>query len=249
METVNWWLKRDQILAIVPAFNEEGSIDAVVTEIQNLGICDVLVIDDGSIDRTAIIVEQKGALVLRLPFNLGIGGAVQAGLKYALELDYAYVIRMDGDGQHWVEDVDKLLQVVKLGKADVAIGSRFIPGHQTYTPPWNRGIGIRWFAALISMITHKPAYDTTSGMQSFNRRAIRILAESYPQDYPEVEARVLLHKTGLRVLEIPVRMKSRSTGISSINYHQAIYYMLKVTLATFLAALRQAPHQYFQEEQ
>lgn len=232
---------RSPILAIVPAYNEEDSIAEVVRDINKHGIQDVLVIDDGSIDNTALIARRAGADVLNLPFNLGIGGAVQAGLKYADKGGYHSVIRLDGDGQHIIEEAGSLLQEVNDGKADVVIGSRFNPGNHTYEPPLSRRIGIRWFAVMISFITRRPAYDATSGMQALNRKAIRILARNYPQDYPEVEARVLLHKANLRVIEVPIKMKPRTTGVSSINYPRAIYYMFKVSLATFLAALRRPP--------
>ena len=139
------------------------------------------------------------------------------------------------------------MSTVEHAKADVAIGSRFLPGQHNYKPPLSRRMGIRWFAKLISLLTREPAYDTTSGMQALNRKAIEILAENYPQDYPEVEARVLLHKANLRVVEIPARMKPRTAGMSSITYLRAIYYMLKVTLATFLAALREPPDNYSEE--
>jgi hypothetical protein len=174
---------------------------------------------------------------------LGIGGAVQAGLMFAVDMGYSYVIRLDGDGQHRIEEASKLLRFVQEGKVDVAIGSRFLPGQHTYTPPFSRAMGIRWFAAMISSITGKPAYDTTSGMQVLNRRALTILSANYPQDYPEVEARILMHKVGMRVEEISVKMEPRVTGMSSITYLRAIYYLFKVSLATLIAALRRTPRQ------
>jgi glycosyltransferase involved in cell wall biosynthesis len=235
------------VLVVVPAFNEEAAIADVVLNARQAGFNDVLVIDDGSPDRTATKAHQAGAHVLHLPYNLGIGGAVQAGLRFAVEMGYSYVIRLDGDGQHRMEEASKLLRVVQSDEADVAIGSRFLPGQHTYTPPFSRAMGIRWFAAMVSSITRKPAYDTTSGMQALNRQAMIILAQNYPQDYPEVEARILMHKTNLRVKEISARMEPRATGMSSITYLRAIYYLFKVSLATLIAALRQTPRQYLRE--
>jgi len=233
-----------QVLVIIPAYNEEGCIARVVRGVRQRGFNEVLVIDDGSPDRTAFQASQAGAFVLSLPYNLGIGGAVQAGFKFAVDRGYAYVIRLDGDGQHDIGEAMKLLHLVQTGQADVAIGSRFLPGQHTYSPPLSRAMGIRWFAVMVSWITGEAVYDTTSGMQALNRPALTILAENYPQDYPEVEARILLHKARLRVVEVAAKMAPRAAGLSSITYARAIYYMFKVSLATFIAALRQAPRRH-----
>jgi glycosyltransferase involved in cell wall biosynthesis len=230
-------------LVIIPAFNEEESLERVVTEVQESRLGDILVIDDGSFDRTAAVAFAQGARVARLPFNLGIGAAVQTGFKYALKLGYGFVLRVDGDGQHAISEAKPLLELVQEGVADVAIGSRFLPGQHTYSPPASRALGIRWFSNLVSTLTGEAAYDTTSGMQAVNRRACRVLAAHYPQDYPEVEARILLHKAGLKVIEVTAHMAPRKGGMSSITYVRAIYYALKVTLATVLAAMRRAPRQ------
>jgi glycosyltransferase involved in cell wall biosynthesis len=201
-----------------------------------------VVVDDGSTDETAAVARRAGADVLALPYNLGIGGAVQTGLKFAARKDYAFIIRVDGDGQHYVADIPRLLALVQRGVADVAIGSRFCPGEETYRPPLARRLGIRFFSRLISFLTGQPAYDPTSGMQCLNRRALRVLAQCYPQDYPEVEARILFHRAGLRVIETPAHMLPRPAGNSSITNVRAIYYMLKVTLATLITFLRRGPH-------
>ncbi|RLC86187.1 MAG: glycosyltransferase family 2 protein [Chloroflexi bacterium] len=231
------------VLVIIPAYNEARNIGTVVTDVRHYApFADILVIDDGSTDSTAAVAHRSGAYVLSLPYNLGIGGAVQAGFKFAVRRGYSYVVRVDGDGQHNAAYILRLLALVQQGKADVAIGSRFCPGLVTYRPPLARRLGIRFFSFLVSFITRQPVYDPTSGMQCLNRRALYILAQDYPQDYPEVEARVLLHKARLRVIETPVCMRPRATGNSSITYLRSIYYMLKVTLATLIAALRQGPH-------
>lgn len=242
------WVRRlSRTLVIIPALNEEGNIVRVIANAGQLENADVLVIDDGSHDRTALRARKAGAYVLHLPFNLGIGGAVQAGLKFADEMGYADAIRIDGDGQHDMEEARKLLRVVRQGLADVAVGSRFLPGQHTYRPPLGRAMGIRWFAAMVSLITRQSAYDTTSGMQAMNRRAIRLFARYYPQDYPEVEARILMHKAGLRVRELAVRMQVRTAGASSITSLRSVYYLFKVSLATLIAALRQTPRQEAEE--
>lgn len=228
-------------VVIIPAYNEEACVGDVVRRVRSRGYRDVVVIDDGSTDSTAAEAESAGAYVLSLPYNLGIGGAVQAGLKFAFQMGYQQVVRVDADGQHDIVEATRLLEAVRGGDVDVAIGSRFMPGYQTYVPPPSRALGIRWFAWLVSRITRTRVYDTTSGMQALNRRALAILAKHYPQDYPEVEARVLLHKTRLRVTEVPVSMAPRAGGMSSITYLRAIYYVFKVSLATLIAAVRQVP--------
>jgi glycosyltransferase involved in cell wall biosynthesis len=234
---------RAQTLIIIPAYNEEESLHNVVADVHAANIGDILVIDDGSVDHTAQVAAAHGAHVVRLPYNLGIGAAVQTGLKYALKLDYEFVLRVDGDGQHSISEAKRLLEHVIDDHADITIGSRFIPGHQTYKPPMSRALGILWFSKLVSWLTGNSIYDPTSGMQAMNRRALTILARDYPQDYPEVEAHILLHKAGLRVVEVTAKMAPRQGGMSSITYLRAIYYAFKVTLATFLAALRRKPRQ------
>ena len=234
-------------LIIIPAFNEQACIANVVREALDHQLGDVLVIDDCSVDYTALVAEQAGALVLQLPYNLGIGGAVQAGFKFAAEMGYSYVLRIDGDGQHSIAEAARLLESIRRDQADVAIGSRFIPGQQSYHPPWARALGIRWFATVVSTITRQSVTDPTSGMQALNRRALTTFASHYPQDYPEVEARIWLHKLRLRVIELPVYMAPRAGGMSSITYIRAIYYMVKVTLAVVMATLGRAPRLYARE--
>ncbi|HZW04284.1 MAG TPA: glycosyltransferase family 2 protein [Anaerolineaceae bacterium] len=247
MNEVPWIRRGSQVLVIVPGFNEEGNISRVIEQIRAQDLGEVLVIDDGSKDRTASAAQEAGAMVLRLPFNLGIGGAVQAGLKFAADAGYAYVLRLDGDGQHRADEAGKLLQLVMAGEADVAVGSRFLPAQHTYRPPMVRRIGIIWFSALVSLITRHKIYDATSGMQAYNRRAVVMLADDYPQDFPEVESRILMHKLNLRTVEITARMEPRTVGHSSITWIKSIYYIFKVSLGTFLGALRKTPR-YFREE-
>ena len=219
-------------LAIVPARNEEGAVGRVVEELREFDpALDVLVIDDGSEDATAQSAAAAGAAVVSLPFNLGIGGAVQTGFKYALEHGYDTVIRLDGDGQHDPQEIPQLLGPLDRGEADVVVGSRFADGSGDYRPPFARRAGIRWFARLVSLLTRQKLTDTTSGFQAVNARAIRLFAADYPHDYPEVEAAVMVVRHRLRIMEVPARMRDRETGASSITALRSFYYAIKVTLA------------------
>jgi glycosyltransferase involved in cell wall biosynthesis len=226
-------------LAIVPARNEEAAVGGVVEELRRFDpLLDVVVIDDGSADATAEVAAAAGAAVVRLPFNLGIGGAVQTGFKYALEHGHEVVLRLDGDGQHDPRELPSLLAPLERGEADVVVGSRFADGNGDYKPPLARRAGIRWFARLVSLLTRQKLTDTTSGFQAVNERAIRLFAADYPHDYPEVEAAVMVVRHRLRILEVPVRMRGRETGESSITTLRSFYYAIKVTLALFVGIFR-----------
>jgi len=228
-----------RVIAIVPAYNEAGAIGGVVDAIHALdGSFDVVVVDDASTDATAAVARAHGAEVLRLPINLGIGGAVQTGFRAALAGGYERAVRLDGDGQHDPAELPRLLEPLERDEADVVTGSRFVDGDGHYRPPLARRIGITWFARLVSAVTRTRVTDTTSGFQALNRRAIALFAEDYPADYPEVEATVLVLRHRLRLVEVPVRMREREHGSSSITFVRSIYYMLKVTLALFVAMAR-----------
>lgn len=230
---------RGRSLAIVPAHNEAGAIGGVIDEIRAFDQrFDVVVVDDGSTDATAEIAAARGAAVVSLPFNLGIGGAVQTGFRYALQQGYELAVRLDGDGQHDPAELPKLLAVLERGEADVVTGSRFAGSGNGYRPPVARRLGIVFFARLVSALTRQTVTDTTSGFQALNRRGIELFAEDYPSDYPEVEATVLAVKHRLRLAEVPVSMREREHGASSIGLAASIYYMLKVTLALFVAMVR-----------
>ncbi len=230
-------------LVIIPALNEELTIAKVVEDVRrHLPSADVVVVDDGSRDNTAAASRQAGATVLRLSYNLGIGGAVQTGFKFAHHAGYEYVVRVDADGQHDPQDLPQLLERVRRQEADVVIGSRFNHAIPDRATTFMRRLGSWSFARLVSFLTGQPASDTTSGLQCLNRRAIACLAGYYPQDYPEVEGRIVLHRAGLRVLEVPVVMRPRNGGRSSITPPRAVYYMVKVFLATLMAAIREAPY-------
>jgi glycosyltransferase involved in cell wall biosynthesis len=226
---------------VVPAYNEAGSIHAVVSEIRAVDPeLEVVVVDDGSTDATASIAAAAGASVLRLPYNLGIGAAVQTGLQYAAEHDFDAAVQIDGDGQHDAAELERLLAPIRTGRADIAVGTRFA-GPPAYRASLARRIGIALFAGLVSLIVRQRVTDTTSGFRAMNRRGIRLFAADYPHDYPEVEATVLVHRHGLRMVEVPVAMRQRESGRSSITAFRSLYYMGKVSLALFVGLLRPRP--------
>ena len=228
-----------RIVAIVPAYNEAGAIGGVVDAIRAANaLFDVVVVDDGSYDETGVIARSRGAAVVTLPYNIGIGGTVQTGFKYALERGYETAVRLDGDGQHDPGELQKLLGPIERDEADIVTGSRFVEGSGDYRPPLARRIGIIWFARIVSLLTRQRVTDTTSGFQALNRKGIALFAGDYPSDYPEVEATVLVFKHRLRLVEVPVTMRERETGQSSITFVRSIYYVAKVTLALFMAMLR-----------
>jgi glycosyltransferase involved in cell wall biosynthesis len=227
-------------IAIVPARDEAAAIAGVLDELRAFDPrLDVVVVDDGSVDDTAGIARARGATVVRLPFNLGIGGAVQTGFKYALEHGYDEAVRLDGDGQHIPAELPKLIGPLEAGEADIVVGSRFAGDEGTdYKPPLARRAGIRFFARIVSWLVHQRVTDTTSGFQALNRKGIALFAADYPHDYPEVEATVMVVKNRLRLKEVRVTMREREHGRSSINALRSIYYVLKVTLALFVGIFR-----------
>jgi glycosyltransferase involved in cell wall biosynthesis len=225
-------------IAIVPAFNEERNVGRVIDELHAFdpGL-DVVVVSDGSVDRTVEVAREHGAHVIRLPFNLGIGGAVQTGFRYAFENEYELAVRVDGDGQHDPAQLARVLEPVLAGEADIVVGSRFA-GDSAYTSTAARRVGIRVLAWVVSAIARQRVTDTTSGFQALNRQAIRLFARDYPHDYPEVEGMVMVIRHRLRLREVPVSMRAREHGRSSISALGSIYYMAKVLLALFVGLFR-----------
>jgi glycosyltransferase involved in cell wall biosynthesis len=227
-------------LAVVPAYNESDAIAAVVRSLhEHAPGFDVLVVDDGSTDDTGRHAAMAGAAVVRLPFNLGIGGAVQSGFVYAHEHGYDYMAQVDGDGQHDPAELSKLVVRMDAEPAvDVVCGSRFVSDDYRYPAPISRRTGIHLFAFALTRILRQRISDPTSGFRLYNRQAIALFARDYPHDYPEVEAILMVHAHRLRLTEVPVRMFVRETGRSSITKPRSFYYMVKVSLALMAGLLR-----------
>jgi glycosyltransferase involved in cell wall biosynthesis len=229
-------------LAIVPAFNEGEMVGRVVRDIHRSAPgFDVLVVDDGSSDSTASEAAGAGAVVITHPFNLGIGGAMQSGYKYALREGYDVAAQVDGDGQHKPSYLPELLAALQVeGQADMVCGSRF-RGDPGYKVPIGRRIGNLIFSVVLTAITRQRITDPTSGFRMTNRHGIELFAHDYPHDYPEVEAILMLNAHRLRLHEVPVRMNARGFGRSSIDYPRSAYYMAKVLLAIFVGLFRRRP--------
>ncbi|HEY1689700.1 MAG TPA: glycosyltransferase family 2 protein [Solirubrobacteraceae bacterium] len=230
-------------LAIVPAYNEHEAIASTIASIRRWAPeFDVLVVDDGSTDMTAVHARGAGAAVLRLPFNLGIGGAMQSGYIYARERDYDVAVQIDGDGQHDPRHIGEMLnRLCEDSSLNMITGSRFLEQGEGYRSSATRRIGIRVFARVVSSITGQPVTDPTSGLRMTDRQAIELFARDYPHDYPEVEAILLMHAHRLSSREIPVQMNPRLTGSSAISSTQSVYYMIKVLLAVFVGLFRARP--------
>jgi glycosyltransferase involved in cell wall biosynthesis len=237
--TITHHLKR--YLAIVPAHNEAGAISGTVQEIRACAPdFDVLVVDDGSTDMTASLAAASGAKVVRLPFNLGIGGAVQTGYLYAQEHGYEVAVQIDGDGQHDPRYVHDLLRCLRENpQLNMVTGSRFLAAEgEGDRSSATRRVGITIFARLLSMIIGRRVTDPTSGLRMTNRAGIELFARDYPHDYPEVEAVLLMHAHRLHSCEVPVLMRPRTSGESAISSTQPVYYMIKVLLAVFIGLFR-----------
>jgi glycosyltransferase involved in cell wall biosynthesis len=227
-----------KILIIVPAYNEEASLPGVIRDLrEHIPSADALVVNDGSRDATAPVARKLGVMVLDLPFNLGIGGAMQAGYLYAERNGYDIAVQFDGDGQHLACEIKKLLEPLEAKQADIVVGSRFMT-LGGYKAPVFRKMGIGIFSFVLSRILGTTVTDSTSGFRAANRRVIEFFAHTYPDDYPEVEALVLLHKIGLRMAEVPAAMRERTGGRSSITPIRSIYYMTKVLMAIFIDLMK-----------
>lgn len=229
-----------RILLIVPAWNEAKNLPPLLSELRKqYPKYDVLVINDGSSDCTSQAALAGGAQVVELPFNLGIGGAEQTGFMYAQRHGYDVVVRLDADGQHPPQEVETLVCALLGSEADVAIGSRFLE-KSGFLSSRLRRIGICWLALLSTLLTGRKITDSTSGFRAYCRDAFEFLACFSPQDYPEPEGVVLLARNGFRIKEVPIVMHRRQTGRSSIRGIRTVYYMMKVTLALLIAALRES---------
>ncbi len=229
-----------RVAAIVPAYNEARNLPLLAEGLRTTAPCDVCVVDDGSTDGTARVAASLGWTVLRLPVNLGIGGAVQAGYLWAWEHDYDVAVQIDGDGQHDPAYLQALLAPIREGTADVVIGSRFLE-QGGYRSTLVRRAGIRYLAAFLRLRCGARVTDPTSGFRAAGRRAIELFALYYPSDYPEPEAVALARRAGLRIAEVPVRMHEREHGQSSITALRMLYYLVKVSIALVLLPTRSGP--------
>lgn len=231
-----------KLLIIIPCFNEEDSIATLLQELLQVTLpqnCEVkiAVINDCSTDHTVHVVSRFPVILLNLPVNLGIGGAMQTGYKYAFENRFDLAVQMDGDGQHPPSELYKLVEYWQNTKANVVIGSRFLV-KQGYQSSFFRRVGINYFHWLNKLFTGFHIYDSTSGFRLFDAKAIAIAAENYPDEYPEPESIVIFSKAGLSVQETPVIMKERQGGQSSITQFAQLYYMIKVSIAMFFSFIR-----------
>lgn len=231
-----------KIAAIIPAFNEEKAIAAVVNDINQSSnssniIIDPIVVNDCSLDNTEKIIGKLNCVALNLPINLGIGGAVQTGFKYAFENNYDYAIQVDGDGQHPANEIPKLIAAAQQYNYDVVIGSRFIT-KEGFQSSSIRRFGINYFKWLNKLLVGKTIYDSTSGFRLINKKTLALVYEIYPDEYPEPEAIILYSLNNLTIGEVPVEMKERQGGKSSIGFGASIYYMFKVSLAIIYTFIR-----------
>jgi len=232
-------MEQKKVLVMIPAYNEASMIRRLVKEIKSFHPnYPILVINDGSTDDTRSEAEAAGARVVSLPCNLGIGGAVQTGFKIARAEDYDVAVRIDGDAQHDPVHMTHLLEPILKNEIDLCTGSRFLGSNTGFKSTPIRRLGIRFFAKLLSLLTHEPLTDPTSGYFAVSKSLIRAFAESYPVDFPEPEAIQMAKRLGARIREVPVKMRKRIGGVSSIRYMSSAYYMVKVTLAILIDAMR-----------
>ena len=230
-----------RIAAVVPAYNEEESITNVVSSLHNLHLTGVellpVVVNDCSLDRTAEIVMKLDCVLLDLPVNLGIGGAVQTGFRYAYEKGCDYAVQVDGDGQHSAAEIPKLLEALQTTDSNVAIGSRFIQ-KEGFQSTGMRRMGINYLKNLIRLLTGVSVLDNTSGFRMLDRKALSLVNEYYPDEYPEPESIIIFVKNELQIIEVAVLMNERQGGVSSIRYFDQLYYMIKVSLAIIYSYIR-----------
>ncbi|GGH32384.1 glycosyltransferase family 2 protein [Paenibacillus segetis] len=223
-------------LVIIPAYNEEGSIASVIRDIHRFApSVDIVVINDGSTDRTKQRATEAGAKVLTLPYNVGIGGGMQTGYIYAKQHGYEIAIQMDADGQHLASELPKL--IAQTEQYDLVIGSRYVE-NTSYRSSLLRRVGMVFFSNLVTLVTGQRFTDTTSGFRAAGPRVIDLYAKYYPMDYPEVEALIYLKRKGCRITEVATEMRNRETGKSSITPIKSVYYMVKVTLSVLMSAIR-----------
>ena len=229
----------EQGVVVIPAYREMANIANVIAGVRaQLPGAQILVVDDCSPDCTAEVVREAGAIVLRLPINLGDGAARQTGFKYAARLDADWIVQMDGDGQHLPESIPVLLAPIRAGAADLVIGSRFL-GIGDYQAQAGRRIGMRVFSAIASWATRRAITDPTSGFRAMNRRAYRFFCgNAYPQQYPDADVLIAAYRAGLRLMEVPVLMRQSTTGQTIHAGLRPLYYVYKMMLSIFVTMLR-----------
>ncbi|MDR0930422.1 MAG: glycosyltransferase family 2 protein [Clostridiales bacterium] len=227
--------KNSKTLIIIPAYNEAETLERVIDDIsKNAADCDCIIINDCSTDGTLQLCRRKGWRVANLTNNLGIGGAMQTGYKYAAQNNYDIAIQFDGDGQHEAKYIHDLIDKIQAG-ADLAIGSRYLSDSaEGFKSTATRRLGIKYFSVLIKLLTGKKCTDPTSGLRACSKAVINMFASNYPQDYPEPDTIVRVARQGLDIIDIPVSMQERVSGKSSITCLKSIYYAIKVTLACLL---------------
>jgi glycosyltransferase involved in cell wall biosynthesis len=229
-------------LVVVPAFNEEASLPAILAELREKAPdIDVVVVDDGSTDSTADRAREAGVPVLVLPVNLGVGAALQTGFRYAIEKNYDVAVQVDADGQHDPADLPALLQPIEDGRAELVIGSRFITGSGEYRASVARGIGMALFSRLASVAVGRRLTDTTSGLRAYDRRVMRLCLDYFPQDFPDAPLLIWLARNGVDWVEIPATMRPRRAGRSFYTFNRSIYYPYKTFLASLIACMRSLP--------
>jgi len=228
----------NSLMILIPAFNEEGAVGSVIQETRSYhpGL-PILVVDDCSADGTRSIAQRAGADVLSVPYHLGLGGCVQAGYRLAYDLGFEYVIRLDGDGQHDPRYITLLLDTLKSSGAQMVIGSRYLDGTGEHTSR-ARGIGILFFRWFLGLILAKKVHDPTSGYVGVNRQALEVFARSFPLEYPEIEALVVLKRLLFRFEEVPVKMRPRMAGKSTITAMRSFYYVAHVLLGVLVNILK-----------
>ena len=227
-----------ELLVLIPAFNEEAAVGDVVRSVrESVPGVPILVVDDCSLDSTLLAAKAAGAEVLALPHHLGLGGCVQAGYKLAFELGYEFVIRVDGDGQHDARDIPKVFEVLRSSECEMVIGSRYVNGSGGGTS-LVRSAGILFFRMVLRPILGKPVRDPTSGFVGVNRSALAVFSRSFPLEYPEIEALVVLQRRRFRFVEVPCRMLPRRSGRSTITPMKSIYYIVHVLLGVFVNVLK-----------
>ena len=231
-------LQKEKVLVIIPAYNEENSIGDVVREVRSSEPqFDILVVNDASTDRTASIARSMGVAVASLPFNLGIGGAVQTGFKYAKQHGYDIAVQVDADGQHDATFLGRLIAPIVKGETDISVGSRFLHNGNS-KPPFVRNLGIHFFSWLTSRIASQRITDCSSGFRGLGRKSFEYFADSYPTDFPDAEAIIAAHRAGLRVSEVPVKFRTRNSGTSSLRTWRLLYYPIKEVFSIVMMETR-----------